>query len=340
MTNNKKERAFYIDAVKGLAILCITFLHFEQGVIPQWLNVWIGMFMITTFYFTSGWVSGMQDKKMATKELFKKRIRQLGVPYLWFSALILVFDIVWVLCGFMETEILFREIYKTITLRGIGTLWFLPVLIIGETIFCYIRNHKHKIFIGVVGLLFTIFVSYCYFDIWSPLRELSTTNKIIDSLFQPTARGITSWPVIAIGYLFYKYVWNKINTNKYILFFTGIIIIAFSLLLIVVPPFKIYYVNSILSNFLPTIGFICLFAICKNNNYINRFFIYWGINSLILMCTHYSITEEVFKIFNAKILHQDFNGWITILYFILTIILTYPLVTLFNGKLRFMLGKK
>lgn len=340
MSTKIAQRANYIDAVKGVAILCITFLHFEDGVIPQWLNVWIGMFMISTFYFTSGWVTGMQDKKIATNELFKKRIKQLGIPYLWFSALILGFDMILVLCGFMETEILFRDIYKTITLRGIGTLWFLPVLIIGETFFCYIRNNEYKILIGIIALIFTIFVSYCYFDIWSPLRELSTTNKIIDSLFQPIVRGITSWPVIAIGYLLCKYAWNKINTNKYILFFIGIIIIAFSLLLIIAPPFNIYYVNSVLSNFLPTLGFICLFAICKNNNVVNRFFIYWGVNSLVLMCTHYSITEEVFKIFNVKVLHQGFNGWITILYFILTIILTYPLVNLFNGRLKFMLGKK
>lgn len=340
MSKEIVQRANYIDAVKGLAILCITFLHFEDGVIPQWLYVWTGMFMISAFYFTSGWVTGIQDKKITTKEFLKKRIKQLGIPYLWFSVIIITFDILLVFVGWMEEKILLREIFKTVTLRGIGTLWFLPVLIIGETIFCYIRNQKHKILIGIPGFLFTIFVAYCYFDIWNPLRELSTTNKIIDAFIQPTAKGISSWPIIAIGYLFSKYVWNKINTNKYILFFTGIIIITFSIQLIVAPPFKIYYVNSILSNFLPAFGFICLFAICKNNNYINRFFIYWGVNSLVLMCTHYSITEEIFKIFNANVLHKEFNGWITILYFILTIILTYPMVTLFNGKLKFMLGKK
>ena len=124
------KRLDYIDATKGVAILCITFLHFEQGVIPGWLNVWIGMFMISAFYVTSGWVSGVNDKPITAKELLKKRLRQLGVPYLWFSLLIIIFDILWVALGLMESGILLRDIYKTVVLRGIGTLWFLPVLLI------------------------------------------------------------------------------------------------------------------------------------------------------------------------------------------------------------------
>ena len=74
------KRFDYIDATKGVAILCITFLHFEKGVIPDWLNTWIGMFMISAFYVTSGWVTGINDKPITANELFKKRIRQLGVP--------------------------------------------------------------------------------------------------------------------------------------------------------------------------------------------------------------------------------------------------------------------
>lgn len=46
------KRLDYIDETKGVAILCITFLHFESEVIPAWLNTWIGLFMITAFYVT------------------------------------------------------------------------------------------------------------------------------------------------------------------------------------------------------------------------------------------------------------------------------------------------
>ena len=75
MSNVARQRLDYIDATKGVAILCITFLHFEKGVIPDWLNTWIGLFMITTFYLTSGWVSGISNKQIKPNELLKKRIK-------------------------------------------------------------------------------------------------------------------------------------------------------------------------------------------------------------------------------------------------------------------------
>ena len=87
----ESKRLNYIDATKGVAILCIAFLHFEKGVIPFWLNEWIGMFMITAFYVTSGWIIGISNKRMKPDELLKKRIKQLGIPYLWFSLLIILF---------------------------------------------------------------------------------------------------------------------------------------------------------------------------------------------------------------------------------------------------------
>ena len=62
------KRLDYIDATKGVAIQCITFLHFEKGVIPDWLNVWIGLFMISTFYFTSGWITGINKNPISSNE--------------------------------------------------------------------------------------------------------------------------------------------------------------------------------------------------------------------------------------------------------------------------------
>lgn len=334
------NRADYIDAVKGVAILCITFLHFEQGVIPSWLNVWIGLFMITTFYFTSGWVTALGNKETGTKGFVRKRIKQLGVPYLWFSLLIILFDIIWCCAGFMESNILLRDIYKTFTLRGIGTLWFLPALFFGEVIFNYIRNSKRWWLWGAVGMLAVFLVSHLYYSVWQPLRDASTINKLIDSPLQPLVRGITAWPVVAAGYLTAKYLWKKITAaGNIILFIAGCAIIAFSIILVLTPPFHLFYVNSLLSNTLPALGFMCLFAAVPQNR-IKEFFIYWGINSLVLMCTHFSITEEIFKVIDANLFHDAFEGWKTIVYFIITIVLTYPLVRLFNGKLKFMTGKK
>lgn len=341
MSTTVKKRFDYIDATKGVAILCITFLHFEQGVIPAWLNTWIGLFMISAFYVTSGWVTGINDKPITAKQLFKKRIRQLGVPYLWFSLLIILFDALWVAFGLMESNILFRDIYKTIALRGIGTLWFLPVLLIGEYIFTLIKNSKSWWMWAVFGLVTTLLVNHLYSSFWLPMRDISELHKILDAPMQPIVRGLYAWPIIATGYLLGKR-WGKsiMEANKFRLLSISALLFAISFILVIEPPFNIYYVNGLLSNTLPAIAFMCLFAVFTKG-YITRFFTYWGVNSLILMCTHFSITMEILMAFDKHVLHHStFAGPRTIIYFIICVILTYPLVRLFNGKLRFMLGKK
>lgn len=337
----EKKRLNYIDATKGVAILCITFLHFEQGVIPSWLNVWIGMFMISAFYVTSGWITGINDKPITAKELFKKRIKQLGVPYLCFSLLIIIFDILWVTLGLMENGILLRDIYKTITLRGIGTLWFLPVLLIGEYIFTLIKNSNHRWMWAVIGFAATLLANHVYNSIWLPIRDNSELYKILDAPMQPIVRGLYAWPIIAIGYILGKR-WGKsiMEVNKIWLLSISALLFAISFILIIEPPFNIYYINGLLSNTLPAIAFMCLFAVFTKG-IMTRFFTYWGVNSLILMCTHFSITMEILMAFDKFVLHHPvFAGPRTIIYFAICIILTYPLVWLFNGKLRFMLGRK
>ncbi len=341
MSATQKQRYDYIDATKGIAILCITFLHFEQGVIPAWLNIWIGLFMISAFYVTSGWVTGINDKPITAKQLFKKRIRQLGVPYLWFSLLIILFDVLWVALGLMESDILLRDIYKTIVLRGIGTLWFLPVLLIGEYIFTLIKNSKRKWIWATIAMAITLSANYAYNNIWLPKSNISELNKILDAPMQPIVRGLYAWSVIAIGYLLGKR-WGKsiMEANKFWLLSISALLFAISFILVIKPPFNIYYINGVLSNTLPAIAFMCMFAVF-NNNIIERFFTYWGVNSLILMCTHFSITMEVLMAFDKHILHHPiFEGPRTIIYFVICVLLTYPLVYLFNGKLKFMLGKK
>lgn len=337
----EKKRLNYVDATKGVAILCITFLHFEQGVIPGWLNTWIGMFMISAFYVTSGWVAGISKKPITAKDLFKKRIRQLGVPYLWFSLLIIAFDIIWVAFGLMESGILLRDVYKTIVLRGIGTLWFLPVLLIGEYIFTLIKNSKRKWMWAVIGLTVTLLVNHLYNSYWSPIRDNSELNKILDAPMQPIVRGLYAWPIIAIGFIIGK-KWGKqiVTASRRKLLLISAVLFAISFVLVIKPPFNIYYINGLLSNILPAIAFICLFAVFTKG-IITRFFTYWGVNSLILMCTHFSITMEVLMAFDKYALHHSvFEGPRTIIYFAICIFLTYPLIYLFNGKLRFMLGRK
>lgn len=333
-----RKRIDYIDAVKGLAILCIALLHFEKGVFPDEVNAWIGLFMITAFFFTSGWLQGMTKKCISVKDLARKRIRQLGIPYFWFTIIILAFEVIWYLFGFIEPNIIFRDIYKSLTLHGIGTLWFLPVLLFGECIFCMLRNSKRPVLYSLLLLIFTVGIIYAYDLLWSPIKDVNNLHKMIDAPINVIVWTFRAWPVIAVGFVcsyYYSKYLDKANLWTILL---GLGMLTISIIL-VVYPIQVGLLNVYLVNILSAFSMMCLFS-CISKMSINHFFTYWGKNSLVLMCTHFSITLEVFKALDMHALHHDtFTGPKTLVYFAMAILVTYPMVWLFNNKLAFMLGK-
>ena len=151
-----------IDVLKGISILSIMLLHYEQGLFPGWLNVWIGNFMISALYFSSGWVQS--NKPDSTfKELIRKRWHTLGIPYLCFSALLIGVSLVFWAIGHYEFRIVLRDIYKTLTLRGIGTLWFLPALFGGEVL---AWRFRHDGLLGRAVLVVVTIAFVCLYAHW------------------------------------------------------------------------------------------------------------------------------------------------------------------------------
>ena len=334
------KRFEYIDILKGFAILCITFLHFEAGGLPLWLNVWIGTFMISAFYFASGWMWGLKDETITVKELVRKRWRSLGVPYLWFTGLILVFDMILWGCGYYDGYFVVREVYKTITLRGIGTLWFLPSLFFGEVIFMWLRNKKSWMLIGGVALV-TLLYLYFYYQWSGEYRNLSSLNQIIDAPLYTIRNMMVAWPVVGAGFVV---AWDF---NRYFVNWSGWLI---GLLGFVICGVSLYFASfaklnlGVAAYFLPSVvgplGWMLVAKMLEGGR-VMQIFAYWGRNSLVLMATHYSIVLVLCQIVDRYCFGCDeFVGWRTIVYFVVAVVLTYPLVWFFNNKARFMLGRK
>ena len=205
-------RERYVDMLKGLSILCITFLHYENGVLPKNLNIFIGSFMISAFYVTSGWVSAMRSNKQSLKELVKKRWKQLGVPYLWWTLIILLFDFVLYAFGYFDLRYIGGEFYKAITLRGIGTLWFLPALFGGEVIWYWIKR-QDNFWIIILALVVTACYNY-YYGIFSSGKN-EVFHRLVDAPFRTISNMLHAWVGIAFGYyswIFLKKYLQKANT--------------------------------------------------------------------------------------------------------------------------------
>ena len=112
MSSNNRDHT--IDILKGVSIGAIMLLHYEQGIFPDWLNVWIGSFMISAFYFTSGWIPGKKPEP-TFRGLLQKRWKSIGLPYLWFSGLLIIVSIMFLIFGHYDSRIVLRDIYKTFT---------------------------------------------------------------------------------------------------------------------------------------------------------------------------------------------------------------------------------
>lgn len=332
------ERTKYIDIAKGLGIWCIVLLHYEDGIFPTWLNVTIGSFMITIFYITAGWVMAMKDSPISTKELFWKRMKTLGSPYLYWSTIIVLFDtLLWIL-GYYNTYYIEREVYKTFVLRGIGTLWFLPALMFGELIWNYLQR-KNTLIILLCVILTFVYQEY-YHQI--TLGIVSSTGKIIEAPFHTISNGLNAWLHIASGFVFYKYVWKKYNnSSSQSCIFIGVTFVIFSIANIfggsTIPIWK-YLSGTIGTIFLP----LGILLICKGTSscYLIE---YWGINSLSLMVTHYSLVLVLFTILNEYLFNEDFSvgfhGFKCFIYFFASIPIQYLLTIVLNSYFPQLLGR-
>lgn len=317
-----KIREKYIDIVKGLSILCIVLLHYENGIFSQNINNFIGSFMVTAFFVTSGWVTAMRPKQRTMKELISKRWRQLGIPYLWWSAIILEFDGILFAFGYYDTYFIGREVYKTIILRGIGTLWFLPALFGGEIIWHWLQDKK-MIFV-ISALILTISYNYCYDYIFGD--HVEKIYRIIDAPFITIGGMLRAWVGIAFGFYMYGLLKKRINTsNGLLLFSVGLILCVFSYFCANHFPASISMLSFLFAPLLAPLGFLMM-AKPFQNSLILKYFDYWGINSLNLMITHYSITLVICKIIVENMIGIKFYGWTTLLCFAISMLFQYLLV--------------
>lgn len=332
-------RERYIDIAKGLSILCIVLLHYESGVLPHYINTFIGSFMISVFYVTSGWIMAQQPMSRETKTLLKKRWKQLGIPYLWWTIIILFFDILLCLLTYYDFTFILKEIYKTLTLRGIGTLWFLPALMGGELIWNWLKN-KNKI---VIILIFVLTIVYWWgYGIFFEERT-STIYRILDAPFRTICNISHAWIAIAAGYYFYLYLKPIINSSlKTIRLLVGMFFCVLSYLsanFLHVPSFLNFdIVWSLLAPLLGPLGILFISMVIAKWK-ICSFFDYWGRNSLSLMVTHYSIILVLCQIVVEEILGLPFYGWITLLCFFISLPIQYVITKFINSHANFLLGK-
>ncbi len=346
------RRLGYIDQMKGLCIIAITLLHFENGFFPNLLNRYIGLFMITGFYVTVGWLWGLrEDEQVDIKSFVQKRFRSLGIPYLWFSLILLAFDVFYLLLGHIEWPILLRDVYKTFVFRGIGTLWFLPVLFLGELLFVFVSRVKRMslFFVTVLGFALVVLLGQVSIFITGGLEE--PYQSIVKAPLSVLSNVLVAWLLITWTYFFslhWQSLAEKIQHRKGLVSVVGIVFSIVSFVLWVYCEAKLGDHYRILQVFLhmliswvEPLGILLLFVgVGSLLGIVGKYLDYWGRNSLVLMATHYSIFMEICIFINKELFREPILcGWTAIVAFVCTMIIEYPLSVWINRKGRFLLGR-
>ena len=342
ITLEKRSRLDFIDILKSIAILCIVLLHFEEGIIPKWINTLIGSFMITAFYVVVGTMHAYKDKHVKPNRLIIKRFRQLMIPYFWFSLFIICFDCFLYFFDFKTSFDLLKDICYTLMFRGIGTLWFLPVLLVSELLFSFVQKSYIYRFITLL-FTFGFFLLKNNID-FTEFSFLPTYNssyneyiiEVISSVFLTIERTIIATVVISASYWLEKKFSNHIRSNRMSSLIYGFLLIVFSSVYSLFVSFSgdFDWIRRVLVFiFLPYGVLLVIYSII---NYVNNnLLLFFGKNSLIVMLTHYSFLLPIFTIVNGGELH----GIYSIVYFGITVILEIPIIIIINKHFKYLIGK-
>ena len=153
-----KERFDFIDIARCIAILMIVDVHLTSGSVFKQFGG--GTFHVLGFFTLSGIVYGLQRRDFKTIGIFAiDKLQKILYPYFTFSILNIVFSgLVGLITG--SFDIATSAMIKTVSLQGVGTLWFFPVFFFGQLFFFLIRltAKKGKRLLIVNFILFTLTV--------------------------------------------------------------------------------------------------------------------------------------------------------------------------------------
>ena len=333
----KNKRSLSIDMVKGLSIMTLFFLHFENGVINTEYNFFV--VRSQAFFLVIGWLWGMSSNKRTVKGHWEKRKTGLVRPYIILSLIFITFDLIMVAANLMETQILYRDIYKAATLKGMGTLWFLPALLGGEMLFLHFRDKKKivRFFIFILSILaITTYSNYSHKE--QPI-------KMVEWFLTTIKAGLEAFLYIYIVYYISKKHGRRIfnNWGKHQLLAMGIALLALSFLLH--NDFFDYHdslgeVIFILANVCAGIGILLFFRSIESFKPISIPLSYFGKNSLIIMAFHFCLLFQLTIAFDKHIMNNEsYSGDITIIYFFIALIIQILIIEIINKHFKFIIGK-
>lgn len=327
-----KERLLYLDCLKGIGIILMVFGHLEisQNILAHWIYA----FHMPLFFIVSGVLWSVKDnvEDVSLKAVFKKRLFQLGVPYLIFCLIKILF---YFLLAFAAHETCDWQdlLTQTFLLRGIGALWFFPCFFISELLLLISVKTKH--ILAILGLLVFVAIYSCFS--YEEMKALGINVFV---------RGLLGFLIAWVGFKIGKFRLFDLN------FFYGMLAIIIGSILgllnnqVDMCTLQLHNVAFYsLSLALINVGFLSVLKSLSNcDRWLNilQKLSFWGINSIIVLCTHNILIEILrlidYKLFDDRLKMMGLVG--TIVLTLIVLLLELPIIYWGNRKFYFLFGKK
>ena len=159
----KTTRLGYFDIAKGIGIILVVIAHIEY--VDLGIRNYIVSFHMPLFFVVSGMLSAhINEFGRPAKTVILKKLKRIMLPYLVFSVLFPVIDIVYFyITGNGDPFGTLRQnIYDSLVLYGYSVLWFLPTAFFGDMFFFFVMKAASKIaekYASVITFLVTLGIS-------------------------------------------------------------------------------------------------------------------------------------------------------------------------------------
>ena len=289
-----------IDVIKGISIMLVVIYHTitSNYIYPVQFFDFLGAFLLNAFFFASGWVYAYSKNNNNYKMKIKRKIIALGIPYVLLSVIAIAYQfIVGTVLGnnfisdtYHGKQLLLRNLYCAFSLTGIGTLWFLPVILIANIVLIYLIKKTEKcknqtLIMGLVCLIMYVFYAFVICRI-----NIDITNTISKIIFEEVRfldRIVVGCVYIILGYITNK-ILSKLNFKNIVNLFIGVACLAVGAVL--------YHFELEFYKVLYTLAETLIVIHLCNYRWaaiLTRPISYLGENSLYIMVIHYIFVQPV-----------------------------------------------
>ena len=349
MTNNK--RITYLDMARGMGMILVVMGHVEY--MNMTLLQYIYAFHMPLFFLISGiliWEKREEEKNFIV--LVKNKLRSIMLPYAVFSVLSLLIESARLLIKDLdEWNLIGRQIFQTLCLQGVSTLWFLPALFMSELLFIGIRKQLgHGGTVGATGIIMLLSAMLSIWEKnWYSQHMESLACGLVHDVLSMLLRNLFCAGFVCMGYYVGKVllpgltrVWQEAVGG----FLFAVLAVAVISQNGIVELRYMSFSNLLLYLLGAIAGTMVVLCICRLLERLPwKIFkaplIYFGRNSLIIMVTHMEFRVLYCSIRLASLIDSVWNNqaMFCVVVVLLVFLIEIPIIWFFNQMLPKILGK-